>query len=138
MIMEIHLDNRDASFPARTASLAGSDRNRIGLGFSRAIQQGSQWNTASSFDCWKDPWNREGDDRDKDHWPAGIASGCVWAIAGWHPVWCASVQTAALVAMNSLEIVLARELLISAIGMVALNLIFLALVWWWATFAERI
>lgn len=62
----------------------------------------------------------------------------VWAIAGWHPVWCASVQTAALVAMNSLEIVLARELLISAIGMVALNLLFLALVWWWATFAERI
>src|SRR5262247_4550372 len=50
-----------------------------------------------------------------------------WAITGWHPVWCASVQTAALIAMNSLEIFLARELLISAIGMVALNLGFLSL-----------
>src|SRR4030095_401868 len=49
------------------------------------------------------------------------------AIAGWHPVWCASVQTAAIVAMNSLEILLARELLISAIGMVALNFAFLSL-----------
>lgn len=57
-----------------------------------------------------------------------------WAIAGWHPVWCASVQTAAIIAMNSLEILLARELLISAIGMVTLNFAFLSLVWWWATF----
>ena len=57
-----------------------------------------------------------------------------WAITGWHPVWCASVQTVALIAMNSLEILLARELLISAIGMVALNFGFLLLVWWWATF----
>src|SRR6185503_10216230 len=61
-----------------------------------------------------------------------------WVIAGWHPIWCASLQTAALVAMNSLEITLARELLISAIGMVALNLVFLGLVWWWATFGGRI
>lgn len=59
----------------------------------------------------------------------------VWAIVGWHPVWCASIQTAALIAMNSLEILLARELLISAIGMVVLNFGFLILVWWWATFA---
>jgi hypothetical protein len=58
-----------------------------------------------------------------------------WVITGWHPAWCASVQTAALIAMNSLEILLARELLISAIGMIALNLGFLSLVWWWATFA---
>lgn len=61
-----------------------------------------------------------------------------WAIAGWHPVWSASVQTAALIVMNSLEIILARELLISAVGMAVLNLVFLALIWWWATFTERI
>ena len=60
-----------------------------------------------------------------------------WAITGWHPVWCAAVQTGALLAMNSLEILLARELLISAMGMVALNLGFLSLVWWWATFSWR-
>jgi DoxX-like family len=59
----------------------------------------------------------------------------VWAIVGWHPIWCATVQTAALMAMNSLEILLARELLISAIGMVALNLGFISLIWWWATFS---
>src|SRR5690242_6264191 len=59
----------------------------------------------------------------------------VWAIAGWHPLLCASTQTTAIIAMNSLEILLARELLISAIGMVTLNVGFLALVWWWAPFA---
>jgi len=61
----------------------------------------------------------------------------VWAFSGWQPVWCASIQTAAIVAMNSLEILLARELLISAIGMLVLNCGFLWLVWWWATFAQR-
>ena len=59
----------------------------------------------------------------------------VWAFSGWQTVWCASIQTAAIVAMNSLEILLARELLISAIGMLVLNCGFLSLVWWWATFA---
>ena len=61
----------------------------------------------------------------------------VWAFSCWQPVWCASIQTAAIVAMNSLEILLARELLISAIGMLVLNCGFLSLVWWWATFAQR-
>src|SRR5690348_3166358 len=37
----------------------------------------------------------------------------IWAFTGWQPVGCAAVQTAAIVAMNSLEIALARELLIS-------------------------
>ena len=60
----------------------------------------------------------------------------VWAFIGWQPVWCASIQTAAIVAMNSLEILLARELLISAIGMPILNLGFLSLVWWWALSAQ--
>ncbi len=61
----------------------------------------------------------------------------VWAFSGWQPVWCASIQTAAIVAMNSLEILLARELLISAVGMLVLNCGFLSLVWWWATFPQR-
>jgi hypothetical protein len=59
----------------------------------------------------------------------------LWAFTGWHSVWCASAQTAAIIAMNSMEILLARELLISSLGMVALNVGFLSLVWWWATFA---
>src|ERR1041385_5557589 len=39
----------------------------------------------------------------------------LWAFTGWQPVGCAVVQTTAIAAMNSLEIYLARELLISAI-----------------------
>lgn len=61
----------------------------------------------------------------------------LWVFTGWQPIGCAVVQTAAIVAMNSLEIFLARELLISAIGMVILNLGFVSLVWHWATFAPN-
>jgi hypothetical protein len=61
----------------------------------------------------------------------------MWAFSGWQPVWCASIQTAAIAAMNSLEILVARELLISALGMLVLNGGFLSLVWWWAIFAQR-
>jgi hypothetical protein len=60
-----------------------------------------------------------------------------WAFTGWHPVVCAILQTAAIVAMNALEIAMAAELLISAIGMVFLNLGFLALVWHWALVSSR-
>jgi hypothetical protein len=56
----------------------------------------------------------------------------VWAYTGWQPVGCALVQTTAIVAMNTLEIFLAKELLISALGMVLLNMGFLSLVWYWA------
>ncbi|MGB8168504.1 MAG: DoxX-like family protein [Chthoniobacteraceae bacterium] len=71
-------------------------------------------------------------------WPAmkliglGEISLGVWAFTGWHPIACAAVQTAALVAMNTLEILLAGDLLISAVGMVILNLGFIALSWQWA------
>jgi len=61
----------------------------------------------------------------------------LWAWTGWQPIGCAVVQTAAIVAMNSLEIFLARELLISAIGMVILNVGFLVVVWYWASFAPN-
>jgi hypothetical protein len=46
---------------------------------------------------------------------------------------CAAVQTAALVSMNVLEIMLAADLLLSAVGMLVLNAGFIASVWWWAT-----
>ena len=61
----------------------------------------------------------------------------IWVFTGWQPVASAIVQTAAIVAMNALEILRARELLISAIGMVVLNLGFLSLVWYWASFAPK-
>ena len=59
----------------------------------------------------------------------------VWALSGWHRVGCAIVQTLAIVAMNSLEVILARDLLISARGMIALNVSFLVFVWNWALHA---
>jgi DoxX-like family len=61
----------------------------------------------------------------------------LWVLTGWLPIGSAMVQTAAIIAMNTLEIVLARELLISALGMVILNLGFLTLVWHWALFAPK-
>jgi hypothetical protein len=60
-----------------------------------------------------------------------ILLGC-WVLSGWHRRLNAAFQTLALVSMNTLEILLARELLISAGGMVLLNACFLTLVWWWA------
>lgn len=61
----------------------------------------------------------------------------LWALTGFAPVECAAVQTLAIVAMNTFEIVLAGDLLISAVGMVALNLGFLAVIWHWAFFAPK-
>ena len=56
----------------------------------------------------------------------------IWILTGRKKVACAVVQTAAITAMNTLEISLAPDLLISAPGMVALNVAFLAIVWRWA------
>jgi hypothetical protein len=59
----------------------------------------------------------------------------VWVFTGWQPLACAAVQTLALGGMNALEILLAADLLISAVGMVILNLGFIAFIWRWALFA---
>jgi hypothetical protein len=56
----------------------------------------------------------------------------LWACAGWHRRACATIQTLGIVAMNSLEIARANDLLISAPGMVLLNFLFLLTVWFWA------
>lgn len=60
----------------------------------------------------------------------------VWVLTGRWKIPCAAVQTLAIVAMNTLEIFIAKDLLISAPGMIALNAAFLAFVWWWATSAN--
>jgi uncharacterized membrane protein YphA (DoxX/SURF4 family) len=57
----------------------------------------------------------------------------LWAFSHRWPRACAAVQTLAIVTMNTLEIARAPDLLISAPGMVALNLGFLALGWYSAT-----
>ena len=62
----------------------------------------------------------------------------LWIFSGLGRRTCALVQTLALVSMNLLEILLARELLISAAGMVALNLGFISLIWYWAGFSPHL
>jgi uncharacterized membrane protein YphA (DoxX/SURF4 family) len=70
--------------------------------------------------------------------PLTVLIGCgeillgLWVLSGRRPLACAAFQTLILVSMNALEIRLANELLISAPGMVALNLLLLATVWWLA------
>ncbi len=70
--------------------------------------------------------------------PATIAIGAMetllglWVMSGRRRRTCATVQTLALVSMNTLEIARARDLLVSAPGMVALNLGFGTLIWKWA------
>lgn len=59
-----------------------------------------------------------------------------WALSGWQRGPCAAVQTLALISMNVLEVLLAADLLISAIGMLVLNAGFLSLIWYWATRAR--
>jgi uncharacterized membrane protein YphA (DoxX/SURF4 family) len=65
-----------------------------------------------------------------------VLLGC-WVLSGYRRRLNATVQTLALVSMNTLEILLAREFLISAGGMVFLNLCFLGIVWWWATRGDQ-
>lgn len=57
----------------------------------------------------------------------------LWVFSHRWPRTCATAQTLAIAAMNTLEIMRARDLLISAPGMVALNLAFLTLAWLNAT-----
>ena len=61
----------------------------------------------------------------------------LWAFSGRYRRMCALVQTLAIASMNTLEIYLAPDLLISALGMVALNLAFLSLIWYWAVCDQR-
>jgi uncharacterized membrane protein YphA (DoxX/SURF4 family) len=56
----------------------------------------------------------------------------LWALSRWRRRECALVQTLAIVTMNSLEIVRARDLVLSAPGMLILNATFLIVVWLWA------
>jgi uncharacterized membrane protein YphA (DoxX/SURF4 family) len=57
----------------------------------------------------------------------------LWVLSCFRKKICAALQTSALVTMNALEITLAKDLLYSPGGMVALNLAFIATIWVWAT-----
>jgi uncharacterized membrane protein YphA (DoxX/SURF4 family) len=61
----------------------------------------------------------------------------IWIFSGRSRRVCALVQTLAIAGMNTLEILLAKDLLISAPGMLALNIGLLSLAWFWATSAPK-
>ena len=56
----------------------------------------------------------------------------IWTLTRWERPICAAVQTLLIVSMNTLEILLAKDLLLSAPGMIALNSLLLGIVWNWA------
>lgn len=61
---------------------------------------------------------------------AGETALAVWILSGFSPRLCAAVQTAAIAAMNTLEITFAKNLLLSPILMVVANIGFLIAVWY--------
>ncbi|HEU4734635.1 MAG TPA: DoxX-like family protein [Kofleriaceae bacterium] len=53
----------------------------------------------------------------------------IWAVSGIAPVWCATAQTALLVALNANGIAWARHIIHDPGGMVVKNFAFLVLAW---------
>jgi uncharacterized membrane protein YphA (DoxX/SURF4 family) len=56
----------------------------------------------------------------------------LWILSGFERTFCAAAQTIGLLVMNALEIRFARDVLISPVGMVFLNLGFIGVIWMWA------
>ena len=53
-----------------------------------------------------------------------------WIISGRYPRACADFQTSVLLSMNVLELIFARSHLLTPLGLVPINLMFLAVAWW--------
>lgn len=56
----------------------------------------------------------------------------LWILSRRWPIACAAAQTVAIVAMNTLELTLARDRLLAPLPMVCANVVFLAVGWWLA------
>ena len=54
----------------------------------------------------------------------------LWMLVGRLLPWCVGAQTVLIVAMNTLELRRARDLLLSPVGMVLANVVFLSLGWY--------
>jgi hypothetical protein len=61
----------------------------------------------------------------------------LWILSRIRPLLCAATQTIAIVSMNTLELVLAKDLLLAPIPMVCANTLFLAAGWYCALDAQR-
>jgi uncharacterized membrane protein YphA (DoxX/SURF4 family) len=58
----------------------------------------------------------------------------IWFLMGFFPRVCATLQTAAIAGMNTLELTYARSLLLAPVPMIILNSVLLALVWYAASY----
>jgi hypothetical protein len=67
---------------------------------------------------------------------AEVAMG-MWILSRRWPMLCATTQTAAIIGMNTVELLCARQHLLSPIGMVFANSIFLGLGWYLAVHTAR-
>ena len=53
----------------------------------------------------------------------------LWILSGRSPLLCAAVQTALLIPMNIVEVIFARPHLLSPIGLIPINVLFLSIAW---------
>ena len=63
---------------------------------------------------------------------AAEAAMALWILSGIYPRACAALQTIAIATMNTLELTVARDLLLAPILMVCANTVFLVAVWYCA------
>jgi uncharacterized membrane protein YphA (DoxX/SURF4 family) len=61
----------------------------------------------------------------------------LWVLSGRYALANAAFQTLLLITMNTLEIIFAKDLLISAYGMLALNSLLLGAAWWLAIWPQN-
>lgn len=69
---------------------------------------------------------------------AGETALALWILSGFYPRLCAVFQTVAIATMNALEIMFAKNLLLSPILMVVANIGFLVAVWYRAVKLARL
>jgi hypothetical protein len=75
--------------------------------------------------------------------PATLAIGAaevlmgLWILSGRRPLLCAAAQTLAIAAMNLCELLWAKDHLLSPIGMLCANVVFLGLGWYLALRTAR-
>jgi uncharacterized membrane protein YphA (DoxX/SURF4 family) len=68
--------------------------------------------------------------------PVTLVVGCaeaalgLWVLSGVRPRTCAAAQTLAIVGMNSVELAVARELLLAPVLMLCANSVLLCAAWW--------
>lgn len=69
----------------------------------------------------------------------GLGETCIalWVLSRRRSLLCAAFQTLAILTMNTMEIIYAKNLLLSPVVMVCANTVFLSVIWYWALNVRR-